>query len=221
MPLSTYGNNVQLVITYTVPGLGTLTKSLHNVINYSTTTTPSPSFFLLGSFLTKWVADVQTALRACLDFSTIVAEYAVYDLNSPTLAPYVTLPNLTGSYNASPGAPAPSHINAFAYLKTGHRGKGSWGGLHLGGLPKAGLTGNLFDSTYQTLLDTLLPLIVGPMTDAQGNIWKAVILSRKKSSLVPPGPPVNVQADAVYASFSAWDDQVKSLKRRSIGLVRA
>lgn len=216
--MSSYPKSAQLIIKGHVPGKSGFTRNVCNVLNYFCPT--SGGTWLESQFLTAWIAANQTNWLACCDKGYNLDEYHVLDLEFPTRADHVTYPNLPGTYNVT-SAMMPSINSAFLYLKSNSRGRSSHGGMHLPGIPRAGVTGNEFTAPYQAILDTLKTSLLTPFTDAGPYTWTLGILSRKASSLIVPPPAVNVVMLQADATLSVWDDNVGTMRRRQEGTVRA
>lgn len=196
--MSIYPRNYQVILQGSIVGNIGQTRNEDNVFNYSATVSGS-GYDNTAQFLALFLNNVQTPWLAAKDYSYVLQQAICIDLDNPLNAPSVLVINLHGTYNMTPGAPLPSDLCAFLFLKTNYRGKSSHGGVHLGGNPAAALPGgatspNEWSGAYATLLGNVLSALLLTITDSNSSKWNICVLSRKNSSLVPPPPPVNVQS---------------------------
>lgn len=217
--MSSFPNTFQLVIQGSSPGNTGFKKPIDNVLNYGNDTGGSGAPSNIG-FLTAWKTALEALFLACHDYSYILETYIVKDLQNPLFAQYEEDPGSHGTYNATPGAPAPTINAAFFYFKSITSGRSSHGGMHMGGLPLAGIQGNEFTGAFQTILNNWFTPFFAGFTDSLGFHWRPVILSRKASSLVPPPPVVNVVSLLVNSTRSFLDKDVGTMRRRKERTVR-
>lgn len=210
--MSTLLKNVQLTIQQKVPSNTGFSKDVDNVLQYGSNTTGLSTN--LASFVNAWRTAHEATFLAIHDYSWILYQYVAKELDHPEFADYESVQNTHGSYNATPGAPAPSINAAFFFNKSFNSGRSSHGGIHLGGLPLNGIAGNEFTPAFQVILNAWYAIYLAGFTDSIGITWLPTIMSRKKSSLQMPPPVVDVSSYLVYGNRSFLDKDVGTMRRR-------
>jgi hypothetical protein len=189
-----------------------LTKSLLNVRHYRRISGPG------GATETDVADQAQSsswavALFAALNHTYVGEVWMARFIDSPTspLTPSTTSPT-NGSVS---GDRLPSNTCVSVYLKTNMRGRNYRGFQHYTPLSESDTTLDELTSTGLTNWTTVATELGSTFTDAPGNTWKPIVLSRNLSDLTTPSPTI-VYADVVTPLLNKTIGQMRHRREKTV-----
>ncbi len=206
------------IMTCEIVSVGSISAGGSNVIPVEnvyhfkrTNTTPTPDKTVLeAAFQTSIMIPVTNALNAAY---TQVSNKVRW-LDDAT-DPYYVNPRAVAGQVA--GARQQGYDAVAQIFKTAYRGKSGQGRKHYSPLSQADIAGDVLVAGAVTLWNDVLTAILAGFTDANGNVWQPVVVSRKLSQLQTN--PTNVIANLVTSGV--LDKTTGTMRRRKAKTVVA
>jgi len=211
----TIANNLMHVCEVTLRGTvaagGSDAKNIANVFHYRRTATTAA--WSNTGIATAWIAAMIGPITNCLnvDFTTVSAgSRCVNDAEDNE----ITVADATPGDIAGERLP---NINACTLiLKTAKRGASYRGSKHFSPLSEGDVVDDVLTAGSITLFNLAKAALLAGFTDANGNVWKACVLSRTKSALAV-NPTTVVSEDVTQILLNKT---VGSMRRRRVKTVR-
>jgi hypothetical protein len=190
---------------------GSTAKNFNFRFNYKRTTTVNPlSETALGTIFNSTITPL---LMACLNAryaQTVDLVRFIDDAQRPAIS--IT----RAGVGLIAGDSMPMHLAAYILKRMGIRGRGAHGSNHFGPLSESDSTSgtsDVFNAAAIARWQTFLNALILPLTDANGNVWSPVVVSRLK----PAQYRVNPTLPIAYAlSQCLLNKRIGRMKRREV-----
>lgn len=214
MPLpSTSIKTVEIQVRGTIASAGGSSKSTNFVFHFARTTTVAPIAHAAidTAFQTAVVVPIGTALNVRWLQSSNSVRYVDDALDAPIYYSHAQAGLVAGDS-------MPSHSSVYLLMRTGIRGKSYRGSKHLAPVSESDTsiaTADILNAGALVNFGAVATAILTGFTDANGNIWKAVVLSKTLSQLITN--PTTVVANEITQIMV--NKRIGNMKKRQVASV--